>query len=293
MTIYLDEIKYQNVSPDLRDRFFSFARSADMQEAPTDSVVRHYLRRGPGNGHPVLFFTGALKHPLYSFAVIEALCRRCRVIAPVQPACHTLAEYFDGIDSLLNHESIKRFSVVGSSWGGQLAQVAMRRYRDRIDRAILSSTGVSRGRVLSTFMKLYRWRIKRRRPAAVVNEFRNNVLKLLAYTPALSAFWQAVLDDIYDRQMSFDDYLSLIDTQIDYVDNYAADVLMHRFCLPVLILRARDESAGTARMHRALIEAFPQAEVHQFNTGGHSPAMSNFEAFRGAVERFLVNGSAK
>jgi pimeloyl-ACP methyl ester carboxylesterase len=210
------------------------------------------------------------------------------VIAPAQPPCDTLTEFFSGIDAILSAESIDRFAVCGSSWGGQVAQVAMLRYGDRVERAVLSSTGMSVGRFLSFVLKMYRRSITRKHPETVVANFRKRALKLLGESPEAEAFWTAVFDDLFEKTMSFDDYLTLINTQIDYVETYGPELVKYRFPNPVLILRARDETAGGGKMITALRRAYPHAEEYRFDAGGHHPALFHAVEYRRVIERFFT-----
>ena len=293
MSIDLTESRYDAVQPDVRERYFSFARQFEFKTLIAQSLDWRYLALGPKNGPPVLFFAGGVKHPIYSFAVIDTLASRCRVIAPAQPPCHTLTEFFGGIDAILSAESIDRFAVCGSSWGGQVAQVAMLRYGDRVERAVLSSTGMSVGRFLSFVLKMYRRSIARKHPEAVVVDFRKRALRLLGDSPEAGAFWTAVFDDLYEKTMSFDDYLTLIDTQIDYVETYGPELVKYRFPNPVLILRARDETAGSRKMITVPRRAYPHAQEYQFDAGGHHPALFHAVEYRQVVQRFLTGDAAE
>jgi pimeloyl-ACP methyl ester carboxylesterase len=149
MKVNLDPAKYAGVSPALRDRLFSFVERAEFKELKVGDRVWQYLDLPPDESgaelhdaapgqvkagavparEPILFFTGGIKLPVYSFAVIEALVQRHRVVAPAQPPCRTLDEYFAGVDAILRQEGVDGFHAAGSSWGGQIAQVAALRPR--------------------------------------------------------------------------------------------------------------------------------------------------------------------
>jgi pimeloyl-ACP methyl ester carboxylesterase len=290
MRVNIDESKYAEVDPGLKDRFFSFMRTAEFTEMRIGSFDWQYLDTGNRDAAPLIFFTGGIKFPIYSFAVIEAFGRSCRVLAPAQPRCRSLAEFFGGVDAILDGEGIREFSVAGSSWGGQLAQVAAIRYADRMRKVVLASTGISSGGVLSLLLRMHRRSVGKKNPEAVVEGFRARALKMLEDSPAAASFWRAVFDDLYTRYMSYEDYLSLIDTQIDYVERYAPEVLRRRISKPVLVLTSRDETAGTVRMRRGLLRAYPHAQFHEFQAGGHHPALLHLEEYRRVVEAFLSNG---
>jgi pimeloyl-ACP methyl ester carboxylesterase len=287
MKVQIDETKYEGVTPSLRERFFAFINAAVLCEMQGGPNAGQYLDVGPRGGRPLLFFTGGVKFPVFSFAVIEAFGRIRRVIAPVQPTCRTLAGFFEGVDAILEREKITSFALAGSSWGGQVAQAAALRYAGRVQEVVLANTGISSGAVLAMMLRLHRWLSARQAPRAVVEGFRVRALKMLDDGGDAGPFWKAVFDDLYERHMSREDYLSLIDTQIDYVEHYASEVRTRGFDGPVLILASRDETAGSVAMKSALRMAYPRAQVHLFESGGHHPALLHLEEYRKVVERFL------
>ena len=289
MPINLDEVKYDGASAELRGRFFSFARTVEVREISGPSFSWRYLDMGPKERPAVLFFTGGIKNPVFSFAVISALSRACRVIAPFQPPCRTLAEFFDGVELILDREGIGAFSAAGSSWGGSLVQAAIIRFGTRVQRAIMANTGMRSGKMMVFLLRLHRRMTAKKAPAAVVEDFRTLALKLLGSSEETRGFWEAVFDDLYVGTMTKDDYMSLIDTQIDYVENYAKEAFRRGFGGPVLILSARDETAGSRkdRDMLMLMRAYPDARVHIFAAGGHHPALMHFEEYARVVEDFL------
>lgn len=290
----MDPGKYRDVSPDLKGRLFAFADRAECRELQVGPYLMQYLNLEPVEsgeraqaGEPIVFFSGGAKLPVYSFAVIEALMQCNRVIALAQPPCATLDEYFDGTDAVLRDERIDRFHAAGSSWGGCVAQAATLRYRDRVQKTILSSTGLAGGKLVSFILRLHLASVRRGDPSKVVAAFRDRALGLLAGDDESGPFWRAVFDDLYDRHMTCEDYATLISTQLDYVARYAARVTREAWTKPVLILTTKDESAGSAGWRSALRRAYPAARFHIFETGGHHPALLNGEEYRRVVREFL------
>jgi len=300
MKIALDPSKYGGVSPALRQRLFAFCDRAEFKELQAGDHLWQYLdlapeeapatTAGPGAADPVLFFTGGIKLPLYSFAVIEALMQRNRVIAPAHPPCAALDEYFAGVDAILRREDVGGFHAAGSSWGGQIAQVAALKYPDRVNKMILANTGLSGGKAISLMLRLHLSSVRRGDPVKVVEAFRKRALGLLADDGESGAFWQALFDDLYERYMTYEDYVSLIETQLDYVDHYAARIARQGWAKPVLILTTRNEQAGSAGWREALRRAYPRARFHMFEAGGHHPALLHAAEFRQMVREFLVGG---
>lgn len=314
MKVTLDRSKYASVSPVLRDRLFRFVDRAEFKELQVGDRLRQYLdlaaaETGPAipqpgtasSGEivpaathrpalPVLFFAGGIKLPIYSFAVIEALMQCSRVIAPTQPPCSTLDECFAGVDAILRREGVNRFYAAGSSWGGQIAQVAAMKYPDRVEKLILANTGLSGGKAVSLMLRLHLASVRRSNPAKILATFRKRALGLLADEGESAAFWEALFDDLYAKHMTYGDYVSLIETQLDYVDNYADKVAGQGWTKPVVILMSKNEVAGSAGWRAALLRAYPGARVHRFESGGHHPALLHQDEYRRVVAEFLAGG---
>ncbi|MDP2872840.1 MAG: alpha/beta hydrolase [Bacillota bacterium] len=191
------------------------------------------------------------------------------------------------MEAISFREAIDGFHAAGSSWGGQVAQVAAVKYPDRVGKMILSSTGLSGGKVVSLMLRLHLASVRRGDPSKVLGTFKARALGLLAGAEESNSLWQALFDDLYERYMTFEDYVSLISTQIDYVDRYAARVARQGWNKPVLILTSKDETAGTAAWRSALSRAYPTARLHLFEGGGHHPALLHADEYRRVVAEFL------
>lgn len=289
----LDAAKYAGVREDLRAMLFGFAQRCDRREISHNGLTWEYLavpaRLGTagGGGLPVAFFAGGAKLAIYSFAVIEALSQGHPVLAISQPDCGALAEHFEGVSEILRREGVGEFVAAGSSWGGCVAQAAMVHYRSRVQKAVLSSTGLAGGRAVSLMLKVYLASIGRSNPQKVVADFRNRALGLLRGDPATDGLWEALFADVYDRQMTHASYVSLIRTQIDFVDRYAPVISRDTWSQPVLILTTADETAGSTAWRAALVKAYPAADFRVLASGGHHPALLAGEEYARVIAEFL------
>ena len=63
--------------------------------------------------------------------------------APGNPQAHTLDNNIDDVDSLRDHLGLERISLLGSSYGGMVAQGYAIRYPDRLANLILAATAPS------------------------------------------------------------------------------------------------------------------------------------------------------
>ena len=81
----------------------------------------------------MLLLPGGTLVPDPCFIVLDALGQRYRVIAPAYPAAHMMAELVTGLNGILDVEHIAAVNVVGSSFGGYLAQCFVRAHPDRVN----------------------------------------------------------------------------------------------------------------------------------------------------------------
>lgn len=293
MAYPLDPAQYLNVRDDLRQQLFDFAARVQRKEITLGHLTWEYLDLPPTVSYaenataPVVFFAGGAKLAIYSFAVIDALSQHNRVIAVSQPGCTTLREHFAGLSLILQREGVDGFHVAGSSWGGCIAQATALQYAHRIDKTILSSTGLPGGRAVSVMLKVYLASIRRARPEKVVADFRKRALALLTGDAATDALWQGLFADVYDRHMTHGEYVSLIQTQIDYVDHYAKAVAQAGWPKPVLVITTADEVAGNRGWRDALPQAYLAAQVHVLERGGHHPALGAHDEYRELIRDFL------
>ncbi len=293
MRFELDKARYNGVTAALRDRLFAFVDQAELKAVRAGDYTWPYLdyppqETGATGAPPVVFFSGGAKHPVYSFAVIEALGQHNRVIALAQPPCPGLDEHFAGVDAVLQREGVERFHAAGSSWGGCLAQAAAVRFPGRVCKMVLSSTGLAGGKAIALMLRLHLASVRGADSAKVVAGFRKRALVLLAGDAESKALWQAMFDDVYDRLFTHRDYVSLISSQLDYVSRYAPRVASQAWPNPVLVLTARDETAGSTGWRRALRRAYPAGRFHLFEGGGHHPALQHRDEYRRVVASFLA-----
>ena len=105
-----------------------------------DGVRWHYLAGGSGE-QTVLLPSGGTRVPDMYLLLIEALERDFRVLAPAYPAGAGIAGLADGLAAILDAEGVRQADVLGSSFGGFVAQTFARRHPERVRRLVLANTG--------------------------------------------------------------------------------------------------------------------------------------------------------
>ncbi|MFX0125454.1 MAG: alpha/beta fold hydrolase [Candidatus Hodarchaeota archaeon] len=101
-----------------------------------------------GEGEKTLiFFHGAMIGPEMWFYPIDALKKEYRIIAPFIPlTLSSVDEVIDFYKNLIIREEIEHKTIIGYSYGGGLVQLLLDFLPEKIDRVVLTHTGLLWGR---------------------------------------------------------------------------------------------------------------------------------------------------
>jgi pimeloyl-ACP methyl ester carboxylesterase len=130
------------MSVDLAERLTAFKEEHPYRAVTVGDTTWRYRTGGVLAAPAVLLLPGGTLVPEPFFIVLDALGQRYRVIAPAYPTAHTMAELVTGLNGILDVERIAAVNVVGSSFGGYLAQCFVRAHADRVNSLVLAQTGV-------------------------------------------------------------------------------------------------------------------------------------------------------
>lgn len=273
---------------ELNERFEAFYNQVSYKEISVDGIRWQYMDIGKRTGRPLVFLPGGLKHPLWSFGVLDLFLTEYRVISPCYPPIADLDVVLDGVKYILDHESIDHCFMIGSSWGGSMVQCFSYKYPEILDKIVLSNTGAMYGKALIPALKLYKFMMRVKKKEKVMAAWREQALKLLGQPPAYRAFWEGLMDRFYEELFSYEDYVTMIENQIEYMQRYAFQMIEnHRYKKPVLIISSRDETAQTKAVRDKVRELYENHTYYEFDTGGHAVAIENPEQYREIVLRFL------
>jgi pimeloyl-ACP methyl ester carboxylesterase len=273
---------------ELNERFESFYSRAAYKDIRIDGSEWTYMDIGNPKGKPLVFLPGGLKHPLWSFGVLDLFLDEYRVISPCYPPIGDIDAVLDGVKCILDHESIDHCFMIGSSWGGSMVQCFSYKYPDVADKIVLSNTGSMYSKAMIPALKLYKFIIRVKKKEKVMAQWREQVLTLLGQPPAYRAFWEGLLDRFYEELFSYEDYVTMIQNQIEYMERYAFPMIKNpRYKKPVLIISSQDETAQTKAVRDKVRELYENHTYYEFDMGGHAVAIANPEKYKEIVLRFL------
>jgi pimeloyl-ACP methyl ester carboxylesterase len=127
-----------------QERLEAFRADYPNKSLTVAGVEWQYRICGAGARTLLLLPGGELVNDM-GFDLVAALAPRFRIIYPAYPRVTSLDSLADGVAAILDRENIARVCVLGASFGGAVAQSMIRRHPERIERLVLSNTGVPTG----------------------------------------------------------------------------------------------------------------------------------------------------
>jgi pimeloyl-ACP methyl ester carboxylesterase len=132
----------------------------------------------------------------------------------------TMAGLVAGAAAILDAEEIERWDVIGSSFGGYMAQCFVRAHADRVERLILAETGVRH--FISWAAPIYLLaRLMAMLPLGVVRLVTWRLESTLFTPPASQrAFWKGLLKEILTTQPTKANLVSMTESIYDFTAHY-------------------------------------------------------------------------
>ena len=269
----------------LSTRFAAFQRDYPYLETFCDGRRWRYRVGGIPGGPPVLVLTGATTVPDPLFVIIADLGRRYRVIAPAYPAATHIDELVDGVVAVLDAEHVTAAHVIGSSFGGYLAQCLVRAHPDRVDRLVLAQTGV-RHFAGPGAITVLRWLLELAPSRAVKAFMWRTWQALLVDLGDDGPFWRALLRDILDQQLTKRSLLAVMAAMADFTANHRPLPGQAPDRLRVLVLAAEHDRAF-ARQATDIRAVYPHATFHTLVGAGHGAVFTHTDAYVTDIRSFL------
>jgi pimeloyl-ACP methyl ester carboxylesterase len=193
-----------------------------------------------------------------------------------------------GLVSILDAEGIKRAHLVGGSYSGLLAQRFVRRYPGRVDRLVLSDTGMPRP---------HRAR-KYRRYVGLVRVLPMPVLRMLwrvgAYlylremAPAVRPFWREYFSRL-GKSITRRECISRLEVWVDFdMGSRFSPGDLDGWPGKVFILEAERDTTFPDWERQALRRLYPTAQVRTFRGGGHAASLDRRDEYIAAIRAFLA-----
>ena len=272
---------------ELKRRLKAFRRTHPYKEIQVAGKAWRYIVGGQGE-RVVLLLPGSLVPDLF-FVPIEALERDSRVIVPAYAAVSTMAEVVAGLSTILDAERVERVDVIGSSFGGYIAQCFVRAYPERVERLILAETGVRHFVSWAPSISLLA-RLMSILPARAVRFLMWRLWSTLFTPPARQRdFWRELMREILTKQLTKANFVSETEILADFSARYhfrSGDLAA--WPGSILIMESeRDEAYSPANRARTRA-VYPQAHVHVICGATHSAIVTHTEEYIHTMRAFLA-----
>lgn len=258
-----------------------------MRERP----VLFLLHGGPGGDH-ASFRTqvGALRDVAQLVYIDHRGSGRS---ASADPATYTLEENIADIDALRDYLGHDRIAILGSSYGGMVAQGYAIQFPERVSNLILVATSPS-FRFMDDAKRnlLERGTAEQQRVCEWLwNASFESLDQLREYYQVMgpmysTAFDPDTFDDSWSRGIRNFEQLNLgfggFLRSFDFTDD------LHRITCPTLVLGGVHDWICPIEHSRLIADRIPRAHLHEFPKSAHSIAADEPEAFDAVVRGFLT-----
>lgn len=253
--------------------------------------VLFLLHGGPGGDHAGFKTSSAALRDVAQLVYVDH--RGCGRSAEGDPATYTLDNNIDDLDALREHLDLNRISILGSSYGGMVAQGYALRYPQRLANLILVCTApshrfldeakrhveehgtpdqvrVCRGLWDGTIQSMDQLR----EFYEVMGPMYSTTFKPQEFEPG----WKRGRRSFVALNRGFSDFLRTF----DYTDR------LHEIACPTLVLAAAHDWICAPKYSEIIAQKIPRAHLKIFANSGHMLAGDENAAYLQAVRGFLT-----
>ena len=253
--------------------------------------VLFLVHGGPGGDHSG--FRGAISQLRDVAQLVYIDHRGCGRSAKGPQSTYTLENNIDDLDALREHLGFERISMLGSSYGGMVAQGYALRYPNRLSNLILSVTAPS-FRFADDAKRILNERGTPEQIAiaeCIWNGHFESMDQLKEYYRLLSPMYSTTyrpetFEDSWNRGLrsveAFNEGFSTFMKTFDYIDR------LHEIKCPTLVIGAAYDWICAPNHSRLIAERIPRSHLKIFQKSSHMVAADEPEAYLQAVRGFLT-----
>lgn len=253
--------------------------------------VLFLLHGGPGGDHAPFKTSSAALRDVAQLVYVDH--RGSGRSASGDPAGYTLDNNIDDLDALRAHLGLERISLLGSSYGGMLAQGYALRYPQRLANLVLVCTAPSfrfiedaeryvaeRGTPdqVRVCQRLWDARFENLEQLREFYEVMGPMYSTTHRPEEFEASWKRGIRSVVPLNQGFGGFLRTF----DFTDR------LHEIRCPTLVIGAAHDWICAPRHSRIIAERIPRAHLKIFANSGHSLASDENAAYLQAVRGFLT-----
>ncbi len=270
----------------LRARLESFRRTHQYRDIVLQGTHWRYMLSGEGQ-RTLLLPAGGTRVPDMYLLLFEALEPHFRIVAPAYPPLPSMGGLVNGLTGILDAERLEQVDVLGSSFGGFVAQCFIRQHPDRVKRLILANTGAP-GKCPLPALGILIWLFARWPEALVRWGTGRNWRRWFKAPPEQQAFWWGLIDELVATQLTKNDLVQALREMNDYNTRYRfSPADLANWPGRVLLIESAHDEAFPPGARAALRALYPRAQLRTFGGGGHAVMVTNPADYVTAVREFL------
>lgn len=254
--------------------------------------VLFLLHGGPGGDHASMMSPAIRK--LREVAQLVYIDHRgSGRSSPVAPETYTLDNNIDDVDALREYLGLERISILGSSYGGMVAQGYAIRYPEHLANLVLVATAPSY-RFLDDAQRIVQ---ERGNPDQIRvcqwlwNGTFENEGQLFEYYKTMGPMYATSFDEekfVESWGRSIRNYAQLNFGFSGFLKTFDFTDQLHTITCPTLVLAGAHDWICEPQHSREIAERIPRSHLKIFANSSHSIAQDEPEAFEAAVRGFLT-----
>ena len=246
-----------------------------------------YIKCGMGK-EVVVMLPGSVRSAEVWAKLISYLEPAYRIISPTYPAIENMEEGVEGIRGILDKEKARRIILIGSSFGGWLAQVFVRKYPGMVRKLILSNTSAPESVMPRPLLEYTRLTLPRYPEKILKLIYKRSYLKILSEVGEdEKQFWKALITELLFYYTTKKEIITMFSTIMDFAKNYHFSVDdLKRWRGKVLIIESSDDIHKNEAKDR-LKNLYPRAKVKTLKDAGHTAGYTAPPEYVRAIKNFL------
>ncbi|MBM83895.1 MAG: prolyl aminopeptidase [Planctomycetaceae bacterium] len=254
--------------------------------------VLFLLHGGPGGDHSS-FKTQVTAHLHHVAQIVYVDHRGSGRSAAADPSTYTLEDNIDDLDALRDYLGLERISILGSSYGGMVAQGYAIKYADRVANLVLSATSPSfrfmdeskqilqeRGtpEQIQVCERLWAGTFESEEQLREYYSVMGPMYSLKFDAETAAEGWSRGIRSFEQLNIGFGSFLR----EFDYTDD------LHKITCPTLVLAGEHDWICPPSQSKLIAERIPRSHLKVFANSSHSIAVDEPEEFFDAVKGFLT-----
>lgn len=281
-----------------RERLLEFRQRYPLQEIQHKEHRWTYYDTGNVGDPTLLLLHGGGGDAEAMFRYINGFSQQFRVIAPnIPPTVKHMEQVTAGLHGIVMHEGISQLHLFGTSFGGYVAQVYLRQYRDLIENVVLTHTTspaphiAERANMQRAFIAFY--------PSPVLMWLHRRTMRQTidaAPDPAPAgerAFWKTYFDHLYSTRFNKKHILSRSRLTVDYHRKFtfrSSD--LDGWYGQVLLIESEYDEVYSEGERGAIQTMYPRATVQTMRGRSHLAVILCPDMILDSANEFLLEASA-